>query len=70
MSDGASPGARMSRRPLAVMAIVLASTSFTGCTESVTAPQRSTLAPTAPHLDALAGSRCKGGYILSEGRCG
>jgi len=69
MSDGASPGARMSRRALAVIALVLAPMSFTGCTESVTAPPQPTLAPSAPQPDALVRSRCKGGYILSEGRC-
>ena len=67
MSDGASPGARMSRRALAVMALVLASTFFAGCADSVTAPPQPTLAPPAPQLQA---GTCKGGYVLSEGRCG
>jgi hypothetical protein len=67
MSDGASPGARMSRRALAVIALVLASASLTGCAESVTAPPQPTLAPPGSQPQAAS---CKGGYVLSDGRCG
>ena len=59
----------MSRRALAVFALVIVSASLTGCAESVTAPRQPTLAPTAPQHDAVNRGSCKGGYILSEGRC-
>ena len=59
----------MSRRTLAVVALVVASTSFTACAESVTAPRQPTITPSAPKADVQEQSPCKGGYILSEGRC-
>ena len=59
----------MSRRVLAVLALVLAS-AFIACAEPVTAPQRPTLEPSAPHQSGGVPSTCKGGFILSEGRCG
>ena len=58
----------MSRRALMVFAAVVVSASLTGCSESVTAPRQPTLAPSAPRPD-LGAQSCKGGYILSEGRC-
>lgn len=58
----------MSRRVLAVVALVVAS-PFIACAESVTAPQRPTPAPAAPRQDAAAPNTCKGGFILSDGRC-
>ena len=57
----------MSRLALVVLALVVCS-SLTACADSVTAPQP-TLAPSAPQHDAMSRSSCKGGYILSEGRC-
>jgi hypothetical protein len=69
MPYGTSPGAYMSRRALVVFAAVVVFASLTGCSESVTAPRQPTLAPSAPQPDLAAQSRCKGGYILSEGRC-
>ena len=57
----------MSRRALAVFALVACS-SLTACADAVTAPPQRTLAPSAPRHDAISGSSCKGGYILSEGR--
>jgi hypothetical protein len=60
----------MSRRVLVVFALVAVSASLTGCSESVTAPQQPTLAPSAPRsTDGLEPGHCKGGYVLSEGRC-
>jgi len=68
MPGGTSPGAYMSRRALAVLALVVCS-SLTACADSVTAPRPATLAPSAAQHDAMSRSSCKGGYILSEGRC-
>jgi hypothetical protein len=68
MRGGTSPGANMSRRALAVLALV-SCTSLTACADSVTAPPQQTLAPSAPRHDAVSRSSCKGGYIMSEGRC-
>ena len=59
----------MSRRVLAVIALVVASSSLTACADSVTAPRQPTLAPSTSRESELAPSACKGGYILSEGRC-
>jgi hypothetical protein len=60
----------MSRRVLVVFALVVVSASLAGCSESVTAPQQPTLAPSAPRAtDGLERVQCKGGYVLSEGRC-
>lgn len=60
----------MSRRALVVLALVVVSASLTACSESVTAPQQPTLAPSVPRATgASETSRCKGGYVLSEGRC-
>ena len=58
----------MSRRVLAVIALVVASSSLTACADSVTAPRQPTLVPSTSG-SVLAPSTCKGGYILSEGRC-
>ena len=58
----------MSRRALALLALVVCS-SLTACADSVTAPPQPTLASVAPQHDAVNRSSCKGGYILSEGRC-
>jgi len=58
----------MSRRALAVLALVVCS-SLAACADSVTAPSQPTLAPAAPQHDAISRTSCKGGYILSEGRC-
>jgi hypothetical protein len=60
----------MSRRSLAVLVLVAVSASLAGCSESVTAPRDPTLTPSAPRPDQIQASHCKGGYILSEGRCG
>jgi len=60
----------MSRRALTVIALVVASSSLTACAESVTAPGPRTLAPSASGADVSSPSTCRGGYILSEGRCG
>ena len=68
MRGGTSPGAYMSRRALAALALVVCS-SLTACADSVTAPPQPTLAPAAPQHDAISRGSCKGGYILSEGRC-
>ena len=57
----------MPRRLLAALALVVASSTLTGCAESVTAPQLR--APTTPRHDSFDPSTCRGGYILSEGRC-
>ena len=59
----------MSRRPLVLFALVIVSASLAGCAESVTAPSQPTLAPATPQPDLVEPSGCKGGYILSEGRC-
>lgn len=60
----------MSRRTLVVFAAVVVSASLTGCSDSVTAPQQPTLAPSTPRASgAQEQSRCMGGYVLSEGRC-
>ena len=59
----------MSRRALAVTALVLASSSLAACAESVTAPQQPTLAPSTLRPGVVEPSNCTGGYILSEGRC-
>lgn len=60
----------MSRPALVVFALVVVSASLTGCSESVTAPPQPTLAPSVPRATgASEPSRCKGGYVLSEGRC-
>ena len=59
----------MSRRALAVLAALAVCSSLTACADSVTAPPQQTLAPSAPRHDAINRSSCKGGYILSEGRC-
>jgi hypothetical protein len=58
----------MSRLALAVLALVVCS-SLTACADSVTAPSQRTLTPPAPQHDAVNKSSCRGGYILSEGRC-
>jgi len=58
----------MSRCLLAALALVVAS-SLTACADSVTAPAQPTLAPSAPRHDILDPSTCRGGFILSEGRC-
>ncbi len=59
----------MSRRVLAVIALVVVSSSLTACADSVTAPRQSPLVPSTSRESELAPSSCKGGYILSEGRC-
>ena len=59
----------MSRRALAVLALVMMSASLAGCADAVTAPPQPTLAPATPRPDLIEGSSCPGGYILSEGRC-
>ena len=58
----------MSHRVLAVIALAVASSSLTACADSVTAPRQPTLVPSTSG-SALASGACKGGYILSEGRC-
>ena len=58
----------MPRRAL-VIALAVVSASLTSCAESITAPQQPTVAPSAPHPDMVEKTLCKGGYILSEGRC-
>jgi len=69
VEDGAHSEAVMSRRVLAVVALVVASSSLTACADSVTAPREPTLAPSTSHESVVTSSTCKGGYILSEGRC-
>jgi hypothetical protein len=59
----------MSRRAFTVIALVVASSSFAACSESITAPQQPTLSPTAPRRDAFDPGTCKGGWNDSTGRC-
>jgi len=59
----------MSRRAFALIALVVVPASLTACAESVTAPQQPVLAPSTPRQDASVPSTCKGGFILSDGRC-
>jgi hypothetical protein len=59
----------MSRRLFAALALVVATSSFSACANSVTAPQPRTLAPSGPRLDVTDPHTCKGGWSSSEGRC-
>lgn len=59
----------MSRRLIVALALIVASSSLTACANSVTAPQQPILAPSTHLHDAFDPSTCRGGYILSEGRC-
>ncbi len=59
----------MSRRALAVIAVVVASSSLAACSESVTAPQQPTLAPSTPRQDTFDPGMCKGVWNNSTGRC-
>jgi hypothetical protein len=56
----------MSRRILAVSALVAALSSFSACAEPVTAPQPSAIAPSGLRPDL---STCSSGWIMSDGRC-
>jgi hypothetical protein len=58
----------MSCRLFLALVIVVAS-SLTACAESVTAPSQPSLAPSGPRHDTFDPSVCRGGYILSDGRC-
>jgi ABC-type oligopeptide transport system substrate-binding subunit len=58
----------MSCRLLVALVLVVAS-SLTACGESVTAPSQPPLAPSSPRYDSFDPGVCRGGYILSEGRC-
>ena len=59
----------MSRRAPVVIALVV-SASLAGCSDSITAPRKPALAPSAPRNTGVqAPGECKGGYVLSEGRC-
>jgi ABC-type oligopeptide transport system substrate-binding subunit len=58
----------MSSRLFAALVFVVASL-LTACAESVTAPERPPLAPSSPRHDSFDPSVCRGGVILSEGRC-
>ena len=59
----------MSRRAIVVFALVV-SASLAGCSDSITAPEQPTLAPSAPSNGGVQQpSGCNGGYVLSEGRC-
>jgi hypothetical protein len=59
----------MSRRLFATFALVVATSWLAACAESITAPQPPTFAPSTPRLDTLDPSTCRGGFIMSEGRC-
>jgi hypothetical protein len=69
MPGGTSLGAFMSRRVLAVIALVVVCSSLTACADSITAPRQPALASSTSQRDAISRSSCKSGYILSEGRC-
>ena len=57
----------MPRRLIAALALVVAS-SLAACAESVTAPSQP-LAPSSPRHNTVEPSTCRGGFVLSEGRC-
>ena len=60
----------MSRRTLAVMALALAASSLAACSDSITAPVRKSLTPSAePDYGPAHSSLCKGGWVSSTGRC-
>jgi ABC-type oligopeptide transport system substrate-binding subunit len=54
---------------LFVALVLVVASSLTACAESVTAPSQPPLAPSGPRYDSFDPSLCRGGYILSEGRC-
>jgi hypothetical protein len=59
----------MSRRALVVFALAV-SASLIGCADSITAPPQPTVAPSTPRSTGVQEpGACKGGYVLSEGRC-
>lgn len=60
----------MSRRALAVLALIVAVSSLAACADAVTAPQQPALAPSAPRQRAIEPTTCRGGFVLSDGRCG
>ena len=60
----------MTRRTLAIVALALAASSVTACSDSLTTPVRKSLSPSAePHYGAAHLSTCKGGWVSSTGRC-
>jgi hypothetical protein len=61
----------MSRRMLALLALVVTVSSMTACADSLTAPERRSMTPSAtPIYDAMRSGSCKGGWVSSTGRCG
>lgn len=59
----------MSRRILAALALVATST-FSACSEPITAPRQPTAAPSAPRYDTFDPGVCESGWISTDGRCG
>lgn len=60
----------MSRRFFAVLALVAAISSLSGCAEQVTAPRQQRLTPSTPRDEVFDASTCKSGWISTDGRCG
>ena len=60
----------MSRPTLVVLLLALAASSLSACNESVTAPVRNSIMPSAdPSYSAGGAATCKGGWVSSTGRC-